>query len=158
MSATRKLRRMAREKLMQLGIDSISPTAIVGAHGQRQLVEITKAIIARHPDIIFLVEPTTSLSTTEKEKLFHIMHELKNKGKSIIFISHILEDVFDHCDEITVLRDGKLILQKPRTELTKAEVIKAMVGRELNKIYPTVEKNIGDVGVLRPGDLPARAL
>jgi len=144
--SNRKMRKMAREKLMQLGIDNISPSAIVGTlpMGQRQLVEITKAIV-RDADIIFLDEPTTSLSTTEKDKLFHIMHELKNKGKSIIFISHILEDVFAHCDEITVLRDGKIILQKPRAELTPAEVIKAMVGRELNKIYPTVEKTIGGV-------------
>lgn len=122
---------------MQLGIDNISPSAIVGTlpMGQRQLVEITKAIVRDAVMMIFLDEPTTSLSTTEKDKLFHIMHELKKKGKSIIFISHILEDVFAHCDEIIVLRDGKkIILQKPREELTPAEVIKAMVGRELNKI------------------------
>lgn len=142
----RKMRKMAREKLLQLGIDNISPSAIVGSlpMGQRQLVEITKAIVG-DADIIFLDEPTTSLSTKEKEKLFHIMHELKAKGKSIIFISHILEDVFAHCDEITVLRDGKIILQKPTQDLTTAQVIKAMVGRELNKIYPTIEKEIGPV-------------
>lgn len=141
-----QMKKNAAEKLQQLGIDNISATNIIGdmPMGQRQLVEITKAIV-HDADIIFLDEPTTSLSTTEKEKLFNIMHDLKNQGKSIIFISHILEDIFDHCDEITVLRDGKIILQKPTSELTRAEVITAMVGRELNKIYPTVEKEIGEV-------------
>lgn len=142
----RQMKKNATEKLQQLGIDNVSATQIIDEMpmGQRQLVEITKAIV-HDADIIFLDEPTTSLSTKEKKKLFRIMHELKNRGKSIIFISHILEDVFEHCDEITVLRDGKIILQKPTQELTSAEVITAMVGRELNKIYPTVEKEIGDV-------------
>lgn len=95
--------------------------------------------------IIVLDEPTTSLSNKEKEKLFGIMHLLQEKGKSMIFISHILEDVFEHCEEIAVLRDGEIISQKKASETTNAEVIKQMVGRELNNIYPTVEKEIGEV-------------
>ena len=63
----------------------------------------------------------------------------------MIFISHILEDVFEHCEEIAVLRDGEIISQKKASETTNAEVIKQMVGRELNNIYPTVEKEIGEV-------------
>lgn len=142
----RKMKKEAKEKLLRLGIDDFSPDAIVGTlpMGQRQLVEITKAIVG-NANIIILDEPTTSLSAKEKEKLFKIMHDLKAEGKSIIFISHILEDVFEHCDEITVLRDGQIISQKPTQELTHADVIRMMVGRELNKIYPTVEKDIGEV-------------
>lgn len=141
-----KMKRTTREKMAQLGIDDISPNAIVGSlpMGQRQLVEITKAIIG-NANIIILDEPTTSLSAKEKEKLFAIMAELKAAGKSIIFISHILEDVFAQCDEIAVLRDGKIISQQPAPELTHADVVRMMVGRELNKIYPTVEKEIGEV-------------
>jgi ribose transport system ATP-binding protein len=142
----RAMKNEAREKLHQLGIDDVSPTSVVGSlpMGQRQLVEITKAIVG-NANIIILDEPTTSLSPKEKSKLFQIMDDLKNVGKSIIFISHILEDVFLHCDEIVVLRDGKAIAQKPVKDLTFAEVVKMMVGRELNNIYPTVEKEIGDV-------------
>jgi ribose transport system ATP-binding protein len=112
--------------------------------GQRQLVEITKAIVGNAGIIIF-DEPTTSLSPKEKNKLFEIMKKLKTEGKSIIFISHILEDVFEHCDEILVLRDGQAIAQKPVEELTFAEVVKMMVGRDLNNIYPSVAKEIGNV-------------
>ena len=142
----KKMLALTKEKLDQLGIDNVKPSDLVGSlsMGQRQLVEITKAIV-KDASIIFLDEPTTSLSTKEKKKLFKIMHDLKDQGKSIIFISHILEDVFEHCDEITVLRDGQIILQEPTENLTTAEVIKGMVGRELNNIYPTVEKEIGDV-------------
>ena len=142
----RQMKKNTEAKLKELQIDNISPSDIIDdlPMGHRQLVEITKAIV-NDANIIFLDEPTTSLSTTEKEKLFRIMHKLKNEGKSIIFISHILEDVFEHCDEIAVLRDGKMILQKPTIDLSEAEVITAMVGRELNKIYPVVEKSIGNV-------------
>lgn len=142
----KKMLALTKEKLDQLGIDNVKPSDLVGSlsMGQRQLVEITKAIV-KDASIIFLDEPTTSLSTKEKQKLFKIMHDLKDQGKSIIFISHILEDVFEHCDEITVLRDGHIILQEPTEKLTTAEVIKGMVGRELNNIYPTIEKEIGDV-------------
>ena len=142
----KSLKKQTKEKLQKLGVEGIEPDTIIGTlpMGQRQLVEITKAIVA-DAQIIILDEPTTSLSKKEKETLFKIMHELKNNGKSIIFISHILEDVFEHCDEITVLRDGAIITQKPVEELTTADVIRDMVGRELNKIYPSIEKDIGSV-------------
>ena len=141
-----RTKRDAKGKLAELGIDNIPPDALIGdlPMGQRQLIEIAKAMIS-DAEIIIMDEPTTSLSTKEKTNLFRIMHEQIEKGKSIIFISHILEDVFAHSDEIAVLRDGKLIAQKPAAELTRAEVVKMMVGRELSKIYPTVEKSIGEV-------------
>ena len=142
----RRMKAVTREKLDQLDIDGIDPDTIVGTlpMGQRQLVEITKAIM-HDARIIILDEPTTSLSNKEKEKLFRIMHDLREQGKSIIFISHILEDVFAHCDEISVLRDGEIITQDVIGNLNQHNVIRMMVGRELNKIYPTIEKEIGDV-------------
>lgn len=142
----RKMKQVTKEKLTQLGIDDLDPAAIVSTlpMGQRQLVEITKAIM-HDARIIILDEPTTSLSNKEKEKLFKIMYDLRAKGKSMIFISHILEDVFAHCDEIAVLRDGEIITQDRTENLERHDVIRMMVGRELSKIYPTVEKKIGDV-------------
>ena len=142
----RAMKKIAQEKLKELGITDFTADDIVGVlpMGQRQLVEITKAIM-KDAKIIILDEPTTSLSNKEKEKLFEIMHLLQKQGKSLIFISHILEDVFVHCDEIAVLRDGEIISQNSTDSITTPEVIKQMVGRELNKIYPTVEKTIGNV-------------
>ncbi len=141
-----KMKKSVKEIFTRLGIDDIDPDAIIGTlpMGQRQLVEIAKAIVS-DANIIILDEPTTSLSTKEKAKLFKIMHDLKDAGKSLIFISHILEDIFEHCNEIVVLRDGQIISQKAKDEVTKAEVIHMMVGRELNKIYPTIEKEVGGV-------------
>ncbi len=133
-----------KENLKQIKVDDIKPTTLVETltMGQKQLVEITKAI-ASNANIIIFDEPTTSLSIKEKELLFNVMRDLKNKGKTIIFISHILDDIFLMCDEISVIRDGKTIIQKEKDELSKNEVISAMVGRELNKIYPTINKKIG---------------
>ena len=140
------MKKIANEQLKELGIEGFDANTIVGTlpMGQRQLIEIIKAIM-QDAKILVLDEPTTSLSNKEKEKLFGIMHILQERGKSMIFISHILEDVFEHCEEIAVLRDGEIISQKKASETTNAEVIKQMVGRELNNIYPTVEKEIGDV-------------
>jgi ribose transport system ATP-binding protein len=142
----REIKRKTSENLKRLKIEDIKPDTIVGdlPLGKRQLVEITKAVVG-DADIIILDEPTTSLSTKEKEKLFAIMRDLQSQGKTMIYISHILEDVFAMCDEIAVLRDGCIIFQKPTEELTEADVIRGMVGRELNQIYPKIEKKIGDV-------------
>lgn len=141
-----KMNSAAKNKLISIGVDNISPSSVLGAlpMGQRQFVEITKAV-TNEADIIILDEPTTSLSNKEKEKLFTVMHDLKNKGKSLIFISHILEDVFSNCDDIAVIRDGEMIGQGKSSSFTENEVIHMMVGRKLSNIYPSVEKEIGDV-------------
>lgn len=142
----KEMKKIAAEKLKELEINDFTADTVISTlpMGQRQLVEIIKAIM-QDAKIIVLDEPTTSLSNLEKEKLFRIMHLLQEKGTSMIFISHILEDVFEHCEEIAVLRDGEIISQSSSKKTTTAEVIRQMVGRELNKIYPTVEKEIGDI-------------
>ncbi|MCE1254998.1 MAG: sugar ABC transporter ATP-binding protein, partial [Anaerolineae bacterium] len=112
--------------------------------GIRQTVEITKALMKK-AEIIIFDEPTTSLSHKEKENLFKIIQHLKEQNVTIIYISHILEDIFLLCDRIAVLRDGFMIGVDKKEALDKARVIKMMVGRELNQVYPTIEKSIGDV-------------
>jgi len=125
------------------GVDT-SPGAKVSTlpMGIRQTIEITKALI-KNAGIIIFDEPTTSLSQKEKENLFKIIAHLKETGVTIIYISHILEDVFEYCDRIAVLRDGNLIGVEAKANLDRAKVIKMMVGRELNQVYPKVEKTIG---------------
>ena len=110
--------------------------------GSRQLVEITKALV-QNARIIIFDEPTTSLSHREKQKLFTIINDLSAKGVSIIFISHVLDDVFQLCDEVIVLRDGISAGQTPIQNTCRDDVIRMMVGRELNNLYPYVEKEIG---------------
>ena len=111
--------------------------------GIRQMVEISTGLM-KNAQIMIFDEPTTSLSKREKEDLFTTIHDLKNKGISIIYISHILEDVFLLCDQITVLRDGHVVAAKDASELSEAEVIKHMVGREMKQIFPAIDKEIHD--------------
>ncbi len=134
----------ARSYIDTFGVDT-TPRAKVESlpMGIRQTVEITKALM-KEAGIIIFDEPTTSLSHKEKENLFKIIQQLKGQGVTIIYISHILEDVFLLCDRIAVLRDGHMIGTENKEALDKARVIKMMVGRELSQVYPTIEKSIGE--------------
>ncbi len=102
---------------------------------QRQMVEIAKAV-SYDAKIIVLDEPTSSLTEREVNKLFSIVNDLKAKGVSFVYISHKMDEIFQICDEIAVLRDGKMILTKPTKETNMNELIAAMVGRSLDKRFP----------------------
>jgi ribose transport system ATP-binding protein len=138
------MRDKAQAYISQFGVQA-SPTAKVGTlpMGVRQTIEITKALM-KNAEIIIFDEPTTSLSQKEKENLFKVIDQLKARGVTIIYISHILEDVFAHCDTIAVLRDGSLVGVEPTAQIDKPRVIKMMVGRELSQVYPSVTKDIGE--------------
>jgi ribose transport system ATP-binding protein len=140
------MRAKAQEYLDTFGVQT-TPGAKIGSvsMGVRQTVEVTKALIKKAQIIIF-DEPTTSLSQKEKENLFKVIDHLHREGGiTVIYISHILEDVFSLCERIAVLRDGALVGVEQTARLTKPQVIKMMVGRDLEQIYPQVEKKIGDV-------------
>ena len=109
---------------------------------QRQMVEIAKAI-SYHSKIIVLDEPTSSLTVPEVEKLFKMMRALKEQGISIIYISHKMDEVFEICDEVSVLRDGSLVMTKPVSETNMNELIAAMVGRSLDNRFPPVDNKPG---------------
>lgn len=110
---------------------------------QRQMVEIAKAV-SYDAKIIVLDEPTSSLTEREVSKLFSIVNDLKAKGVSFVYISHKMDEIFQVCDEIAVLRDGKMILAKPAVETDMGELISAMVGRSLDKRFPDVDNVPGD--------------
>lgn len=141
----KKMHQQAREHLQSFGVN-VSPTTKVGnlPMGIRQSIEITKALI-KNAQIIIFDEPTTSLSAKEKENLISTIRRLHADGVTVVYISHILEDVFALCDRIAVLRDGQLISVDETARLDRTRVIKKMVGRDLNQVYPTIEKTIGDV-------------
>ena len=110
---------------------------------QRQMVEIAKAV-SYNAKIIVLDEPTSSLTENEVAKLFSIVKNLKKKGVSFIYISHKMHEVFLVCDDVAVLRDGKMILTKDTKTTEMNELISAMVGRSLEKRYPDVDNVPGD--------------
>lgn len=111
---------------------------------QRQMVEIAKAV-SYDAKVIVFDEPTSSLNDEEVEHLFRIINMLKEKGCGIIYISHKMEEILRISDDITVMRDGKHIATKPADELTMNEIIKLMVGRELNNRYPPKNHEKGEV-------------
>jgi ribose transport system ATP-binding protein len=128
---------------------NLSPNTLIEslAPGERQLVEIAKALHGE-PHIIIFDEPTTSLTAKETERLFAIIEQLKVSGKSIIYISHILGDVQKLADDIAVLRDGKVVGTGTAQELDINRMISMMVGRDLEKMYPERHPNIQTEEVL----------
>ncbi len=109
---------------------------------QRQMVEIAKAV-SYDAKIIVLDEPTSSLTEREVVKLFGIVKDLREKGVSFVYISHKMDEIFQICDEVAVLRDGMLTLSKSADETGMDELIAAMVGRSLEKRFPDVDNVVG---------------
>lgn len=110
---------------------------------QRQMVEIAKAV-SYNAKLIVLDEPTSSLTEREVKKLFSIVDDLRKKGVSFVYISHKMDEIFEICDDVAVLRDGKMIFKKSTKETNMNELISAMVGRSLDKRYPDVDNTPGE--------------
>ena len=109
---------------------------------QRQMCEIAKAI-SYNSKIIVLDEPTSSLTEPEVRKLFTMMRKLRDQGISLIYISHKMDEIFEICDQVSVLRDGKLVMTKDTKDTDLNELIAAMVGRSLENRFPPVDNTPG---------------
>ena len=132
----------ARRLLSSIGIGSeIDPRERIEklSVGSQQLVEIAKALSA-DPKILILDEPTASLSQAEINALFDVINILKNRGISVIYITHYLKDVFRLCDTVTVLRDGKNVLSKSIKDTSMDEVVVAMIGERKSQNSHWVRK------------------
>lgn len=105
--------------------------------GKQQMIIILKVLFS-DPQIVIFDEPTASLSVKESEALFKLMRELKSRGKSIIYISHIIPEVLSMTDHITVLRNGRHITTVPTREVTERELIQLMIAKEVDEQYPKV--------------------
>ena len=149
----KRMRRRAGEYIERFGLP-VNPGTTVGSlpAGVRQMVEISKGLM-KNAHIMILDEPTTSLSQREKSDLFKTIADLKGTGMSIIYISHILEDVFELCDRITVLRDGRIIETRDTVDFTENDLIRCMVGREMTQVFPSIEIEVSDVVLLDAHDL-----
>jgi ABC-type sugar transport system ATPase subunit len=132
----RALHLRAAGLLRQVGLDFPPETRVERlSTGERQLLEIGKALGA-NARVILLDEPTTSLSHRECERLFGLMNELRSRGLSLIYISHVLGDILKWCDELVVLRDGEKVGGGTAREFNHNRLVALMVGRQLSQLYP----------------------
>lgn len=131
-----RLRQEARRALESVGLalppemplERLSP-------GEKQLVEIARAL-SQEAQLLIFDEPTTSLTHRETERLFALIRRLKEEGRAIVYISHILGDVLRLCDRVVVLRDGEKVGERPARDFDIPQLIRLMVGRTLEQLYP----------------------
>ncbi|WP_236011365.1 sugar ABC transporter ATP-binding protein [Alicyclobacillus fructus] len=133
---TRKMQEISRAYLERFHVN-FSPTEIVKnlSVSQQQIVEIVKALVT-DADVYIFDEPTSALSVEDAARLFDVLKDLKAQGKGIIYVSHKFDEIFRLSDRITVLRDGSLIGTVEAAKTDADEVIRMMVGRSLERIYP----------------------
>lgn len=111
--------------------------------GSQQMVEIAKAV-SQNAEILVMDEPTSSLTNQEIKILFELIERLKKQDIAIVYISHRLEEVFEICDRVTVLRDGKFVAEVETAETNEDELIKMMVGRKLEDRFPKMKFKPGN--------------
>ena len=136
------------EKLAATYGFTVKANAVVASlsTGDCQIVELLKAL-RRKSTIIVMDEPTSSLSEAEAKRLFAVVRQLRAAGISIVYISHRLEEVMDLADDISVLRDGKVVHSARAAEMSIPTIVHHMVGRELNEFFPQKDAVIGKVRV-----------
>lgn len=140
----KEMYRKTKELLESLHIDVNSKAKLKNLKvADQQLVEIAKAI-SYNAEIIIMDEPTSAITDKEVDNLFKIIESLKKQNKGIIYISHKMDEIFQISDEITVLRDGKYVNTWAADKIDNNALIKHMVGRELNEIFPKTEVPIGE--------------
>jgi rhamnose transport system ATP-binding protein len=139
----RAMHRQAREIFERLGVHlDLDRIARGLSIAEQQLVEIAKAL-SLDARVVVMDEPTAALSAYEVERLFRVAATLRQSGVAVLFISHRLEEVFELCQRVTVLRDGKLVISRALEGLTTDELVRAMVGRDLPEREPA-KQNVGD--------------
>lgn len=140
----KKLRSQAYAALSELGLGHVPLETPVGVlpPGVQQMVEIARAVVSQ-AKVVVLDEPTSSLTQSDVERLFHLIGRLRERGLSVIYISHFLEEVYRISDRFTVLRDGKTVGSGITSEATVSKIVALMVGREVTELYPTRRRALG---------------
>ena len=138
------MRKEVKKVLDRLGV-KIDPGQAMNelSVGQQQMIEIAKALMV-DAKVIIMDEPTAALTQSETIVLFQVVNSLRKKGVSIVYISHRMEEIFELCDRITILRDGSYIGTKKIKETDMNDVVKMMIGREIGERYPARNAKIGD--------------
>ncbi|MBA8841452.1 sugar ABC transporter ATP-binding protein [Ochrobactrum sp. RH2CCR150] len=142
-----RMREETRKALHRLSLD-LDPKMLVSelSIAQRQFVEIAHGIDA-DADIFILDEPTAALNAADVEVLNKHIRELCSLGKAIVYISHRMDEIFNVCDTVTVLKDGRLVGTRPLSEMTPTSLIAMMVGRELSDLFPQRAKIVGAAAI-----------
>jgi ABC-type sugar transport system ATPase subunit len=153
-----ELRRRARAALAHLGADHIELDQPVSSLSiaERQLVEIAR-VMTRDARIVILDEPTATLSDSEIERIFAALLALKQQGRSVIYITHRLAEVFEICDSVTVLRNGELIATDRIANVDRKSLIEMMLGRSFVEVYPETQGATGAAALIVDRlDIPGR--
>jgi rhamnose transport system ATP-binding protein len=139
----RKLHDDAQALLDRLGVKLSADRPVRGLSiADQQVVEIAKAL-SFDARVLIMDEPTAALSGPEVDRLFTVVRTLRDRGAAILFISHRLEEVFEICETVTVMRDGAVVSQALTAELTTDELVRRMVGRDLDELFPKLQTEIG---------------
>jgi len=132
-------------KLLEKNQIDLDPTAYARSLsvGQKQLLMVARAL-SKNPKVLILDEPTTSLTMTEVDNLFNVLRRLKEKGTSIIFVTHKLAEIMEITDKVTILRDGYNISSYGKEQYDREKIITDMVGRKIENMYPKRHVHIGE--------------
>ncbi len=130
----------AKIALKKIGVEDIDPSLPAGLYDMqdRKLIEIAK-VMYHDPELIIVDETTTALSQRGRELLYRLIHDKAEQGKAVVFISHDLEELMEHCDKMTVLRDGVIIDTFPREQFEPEDIKRKMVGREIKDQYYRID-------------------
>jgi inositol transport system ATP-binding protein len=142
-----EMRRRTKALFERLDI-AVDPEAEVRdlSVANRQMVEIAKAV-SYDSEILIMDEPTSALTDREVEHLFKIIRTLKAQGKGVVYITHKMNELFEIADEVSVFRDGKFVGEHPAASVTRDEIIKMMVGREITQMFPKQIVPIGGIAL-----------
>jgi inositol transport system ATP-binding protein len=140
-----EMRRRTKELFDRLDI-GIDPEVEVRdlSVANRQMVEIAKAV-SYNSDILIMDEPTSALTEREVGHLFKIIRTLKAQGKGIVYITHKMNELFEIADEVSVFRDGRFVGEHPAANVTRDDIIRMMVGRDITQMFPKLTVPIGEV-------------
>jgi rhamnose transport system ATP-binding protein len=140
----REMRRQSRAIFEQLGIDLDPGRKAKGLSvADQQMVEIAKAL-SKDARVVVMDEPTAALSPEEVKRLFTVVANLRERGVAVLFISHRLEEVFEMCQRVTIMRDGAFVRTDLISDITIEEVVRSMVGRDLSTLYPKTAIKAGE--------------
>jgi rhamnose transport system ATP-binding protein len=139
------MNRDAAEVFARLGV-ALDPARLARglSVADQQIVEIAKAL-SSHARVLVMDEPTAALTTVEVDRLFEVIRTLRGQDAAVLFISHRLEEVFAICQQVTIMRDGRFVRSAAIGDITVDEVIRAMVGRDLDALFPKTHTEPGEV-------------